>query len=65
MKNNLHGFTSERKFKEEQEKNTQEIVKKILKENENIDKKRKKYPNLFNINLKPLDKRNVIFVRKT
>ena len=48
-----------KRFKEDQDKNTQEIVKKILKENENIEKKKKLYPNLFNINLKPLNKRNV------
>jgi hypothetical protein len=48
-----------KRFKEDQDKNTQEIVKKILRENENIEKKKKLYPNLFNINLKPLTKRNV------
>ncbi len=43
-----------RKFEEEKFKNTQDIVKKILREKENMEKKQRLYPNLFNINLKPL-----------
>lgn len=31
-----------------QKKNTEEIVKKILKENSNIEKKKQLYPDLFN-----------------
>jgi hypothetical protein len=31
-----------------QKKNTEEIVKKILRENSNIEKKKKLYPDLFN-----------------
>jgi hypothetical protein len=38
------------KFDNQQFNNTQEIVKKILKENDNLEKKKKLYPNLFNIN---------------
>lgn len=30
-----------------------------MQENENIAKKKRLYPNLFNINLKPLTKRNM------
>ncbi len=40
------------KFEEQQLENTQRIVQKILGERENLEKKRRLYPNLFNINLK-------------
>lgn len=43
-----------RKFEEQQFENTQKIVKKILGEKENLEKKKRLYPNLFNINLKPI-----------
>jgi hypothetical protein len=45
-----------RKFEEEQERNRQEIVKKLLQEDQVVEKKKKLYPNLFNINLKPIQK---------
>ncbi len=57
---NIFKFLIFRKFQLEQFKNTQEIVKKILKENENIEKKKKLYPNLFNINLKPINKDTLV-----
>ena len=37
-----------REFDQSQEKNTKEIIKKILKENENLANKKKLYPVLFN-----------------
>jgi hypothetical protein len=42
------------KFENEQRINKQQIAKKILNENQNLEKKKKMYPNLFNINLKPI-----------
>jgi len=45
-----------RKFEEEQDRNRQEIVKKLLQEDQVVEKKKKLYPNLFNINLKPIQK---------
>lgn len=52
----LISILKKRKFEEEQIHNTQEIVKKILKENQNLEKKKKLYPNLFNLNTsKPLE----------
>lgn len=42
------------RFELDQEKNRKEIVKKILSENQNMERKKVLYPNLFNINLKPL-----------
>ena len=51
----LDEFEEQRqRFEEEQELNKQQIVKKILTENQNLEKKKVLYPNLFNINLKPL-----------
>jgi hypothetical protein len=46
--------SAKKKFEQEQMNERQEIVKKLLNEKENVEKKKKLYPNLFNINLKPI-----------
>lgn len=50
---------TKRKFDQEQEKNRQSIIKKILDEEANMEKKKRMYPNLFNINLKPIKNNQV------
>ena len=51
-----HIYLYFRKFEENQINNTQNIVKKILKEDSILEKKKRLYPNLFNIQkpLKPI-----------
>lgn len=50
----LTNFLFIRIFEYQQELNTRQIIEKLLKEKNNIEKTIKLYPNLFNINLKPL-----------